>query len=678
MNGWGTPSASQTTSTRSAPRSHQPWVPLPYMVRGVEHLVHHRSAGLPLRPGGRKTSITLAAFETLRQLRLAQTMLVIAPLRVCRQTWRQEAEKWDQFRHLKFSLLHGGKKRDRLSDDADIWLINPEGVPWLCDQFFGRPLPWDVVTIDELTKFKNNDSERSKKLRPRIAITPYIWGLTGSLSPNGYMDLFGQQLMLDRGAALGKFITHYRDQYFQLDRDGFTYNLMPGADKRIQAKLAPYWLAVDESDYSQLPPLVDNPIYIELGKKERAIYTAMKTKMIAELPGGMVTAGNSAAVYAKLSQMANGAVYRVEEVPGEKSKRYVEYVHDMKLDALEDLIEELNGEPLLIGYEFGHDLDRLRSRFGQRFPNGVLPYLGNGTTAKQETEWCQAWNAGKLPIMAIHPASAGHGLNLQESSAWNIAWFGITWDYELYDQLIRRIRRDGTKAQQIFNHLLIVRNSIDELKLAALAAKKMSQDNLLQGMNRILRDADARMAPGSRQSQETKDMPKLSRQPTADAPPPQTQTGGWTQIGQAQPAAEQPRAAVAPPGWGGPADGQADTSAQRERIKEQVTGEVQPPIDGRSAFSAGVRQQMETVGQDVRHTAEVAHSSGVPFEGAKDVQQADPAVNKTPRTRKAKDPTGGVPPEVKLGLLQIAFSDPETTVEDGLEIARQLLEFVSE
>jgi hypothetical protein len=203
-------------------------------------------------------------------------MLVIAPLRVCRQTWRQEAAKWEQFKDLKFSLLHGPKKDDRLNDDADIWLINPEGVDWLANKYFGRNLPFDVVCIDELTKFKNSASDRSKALRPRLARTPYRWGLTGSLAPNGFMDLFGQMLMLDDGAALGRYITHYRDQYFQLGWDGFTYDLMPGAERRIVDRIAPYWFQMNEEDYAQLPPLVDVPHELELAPAERKLYDKMK------------------------------------------------------------------------------------------------------------------------------------------------------------------------------------------------------------------------------------------------------------------------------------------------------------------------------------------------------------------------------------------------------------------
>lgn len=569
---WAKPRAGATVPTRRAPPSHKPWADtaLPYMWRAVDHLVAHGAAGLPLRPGGRKTSITLAAFKTIREQHPEATMLVVAPLRVCRRTWRQEAAKWTEFRDFKFSFLHGPKKDERLDDDADIWLINPEGVDWLSDKYFGRSLPFDIVCIDELTKFKNSQSERSKRLRPRLGKVPYRWGLTGSLAPNGYMDLFGQMLMLDDGQALGKYITHYRDQYFQVGWDGFTYDLQPGAEKRIVDRIAPYWFQMNDEDYAQLPPCVDVPHDLELAPAERKIYDRMKKDMIAALPDGIVTAANSAACYSKLSQMANGAVYVGDD------KQKVSVIHDLKLDAIEDLLEELNGEPLLVGYEFNHDIERLRDRFGVVDPatgKKVLPYLGKGTTAAQEAMWCDMWNRGELPLLCAHPASAGHGLNMQGASACNVAWFGITWDFELYDQFIRRILRDGTNAVQVFNHLLIVKNTIDELKLAALRGKDMTQSGLLRALNTEIRRSAEDRAAGNTVALETKVVMKLSR-PGAPA-------------GSSAPQGEE-TATVAPKGWGKPKTAEAppaDESNQREAIQAELTGRAET---ARSAFSGGV------------------------------------------------------------------------------------------
>jgi hypothetical protein len=461
-----------TTPMRLLPPSHREWLPEPYQAKAVEHLACRLSAGLALSPGLGKSSITLAAFTRLRAAGEVKTMLVIAPLRVCRQVWRQEGLKWSQFRELRFALLHGPKKaavlNDGLAGNADIFLMNPEGAQWLAHEYFGRQLPFDVICIDELTKFKNSQSERSKRLRPRMERVRRKWGLTGSLAPNGYMDVFGQQLMLDGGAALGRFITHYRDSYFQVGYDGFTYDLLPGADKRIVDRLAPYWLQMSAEDYMTLPPLITDPRVLELDKTSRATYDKLKRDMIAALPDGVVTAANAAACYSKLAQMANGAVYLGDAVAK---------VHDLKLDALEELIDELAGAPLLVAYEFNHDLARIKERFGD------LPHLGKGTTPKQETEWLAAWNAGRLPVLLAHPASAGHGLNMQEGNAAHVAWFSTTWDLELYDQFLRRVRRRGNESQRIFNHILIVRDTIDELKLTALTDKDTTQATLLRMLN---------------------------------------------------------------------------------------------------------------------------------------------------------------------------------------------------
>jgi hypothetical protein len=576
------------------------------MERAVQWLINRHAAGLPLRPGGRKTSITLEAFCRLREQRRVDTMLIIAPLRVCRQTWRQEAAKWEQFRGLKFSLLHGDKKDERLKDDADIWLINPEGCDWLSKKYFGRTAPFDIVCIDELTKFKNSQAKRSKALRPRLKGVKYRWGLTGSLAPNGYMDLFGQMLMLDDGAALGKYITHFRDQYFTVGFDGFSYDLMPGAAKRIVDRISPYWFKMDESDYAQLPPLVPDPIEIELSPASRKIYDRMKKAMIAELPEGIITAANSAACYSKLSQMANGAVYIGDD------KQTVSVIHEQKIEALDVLVDELNGEPVLIAYEFNHDLERIREWHRTRF--GVeLPYLGKGTTAKQEDQWIREWNEGKLPCLAAHPASAGHGLNMQGASAANVCWFSITWDFELWDQLIRRIRRDGTLATQIFNHMLVVKGTIDELKLAALGDKDLTQSGLIRALNyEILRDAETQ-GTGVSGPQDGDSTMKLSRPGAALA----------AQQSENQQGGDAPRAA--PKGWGKPAAGESagheDTSEQRERIQDRVNG----GDANRTAFSEQTQENARQISRgDEVHRDPVSEPEAPKTRRRKPAEGAEP------------------------------------------------------
>jgi len=651
------------------------------MQRAVKHLVDRSSAGLALDPGLRKTSITLAAYCERQELagQRAIQMLVIAPLRVCRKVWRQEGKKWAQFRHLKFTLLHGAKKDDLLKEASDIYLINPEGIEWLCKRFFGRPLPFEIVTIDELTRFKNSQADRCKALRPRLAHVPTVWGLTGSLMPNGHMGLFGMQLMLDQGAALGKYITHYRDMYFQLGFNGFDYDLMPGAEKRITEKLAPYWLQMTAEDYITLPDLVEDIRPLDLTPPARKLYDKMKKDMIAMLPQGVITAANTAACYSKLSQMANGAVYIGDH------KETVSHIHDVKLDDLEDLIEELDGQPLLVAYEFNHDFDRLRERFGvvdKETGKKVLPYLGKGTTVKQEDAWIDAWNRNELPVMFCHPASAGHGLNLQEGNAGHVYWFGITWDFELWDQFIRRLRRSGNDAQRIINHIPQVRGTIDELKYAALGDKDTSQGRLLKALNTVIRqDAETLAAQGDAVDYRRTDpmVTKLTRPAVA----------GTTE---APIQGEVLRPAVK--GWGKPKDTtQTDVedvapTDQRERIQEQLTGAAEnKTTEARSHFGKATQDRAAGIsaGQEAAEPTKET-SNGVRTD------QPEPATKATRTRRSAQgvnaEPAGyeasptvnlNVPDtsaaqlvNARVAVLAIAFNDPSTSLEDGLDIANDL------
>lgn len=532
-----------------APR-FQEWIPHDYQRRALDWLVNRNAAALFLDPGLGKTSVTLAAFETLRQQGRANKMLVVAPLRVCQLVWRQEAERWTQFRHLRCSLLHGSKKREALFADADVYIINPEGIAWLVKELAGRGWPFDIVALDELTKFKNTQAKRWKDLAKMIGRSNYRWGLTGTPAPNGYMDLFGQIRILDDGKRLGRYITHFRDTYFNPGFDGFSYEIRKGAAEKIQTALSDLALRMSAEEYLTLPPLTDNIIKIDLPPPARKTYEQMKKDMIASLPEGEVTAGNAAAVYSKLSQLANGAIYLQDG-----DRREVLHVHDAKLDALEDLIDELAGQPLLVGFEFQHDLEALQKRFGSRLATF------SGTSGAQAAEIEAKWNRGDIAILAAHPASAGHGLNLQRGGASNVAWFSVTWDLELYDQFVKRIFRQGNDAAKIINHILVVENSIDELKLEAIRAKTVTQDGLLKGLASLLhgavtspqgRNAASKEGHMTDQSQPVRRLVRPGDAPAAAQPQQaNVQPAGW---GAPQTAA-QPQAAPAqsaPAGWGAP------------------------------------------------------------------------------------------------------------------------------
>jgi hypothetical protein len=567
------------SSKRLAP-SYVTWTPEPYQLRGTSFLCGQGAGALWLEPGMRKTSIVLNAFCTLQSTGRARKMLVVAPKKVCELVWAQEAEKWEQFRHLKVTFLHGSKKDGLLHDGADIHLINPEGVEWLVDKFATHPRDWpyDVFCIDELTKFKNAQAERHKAFMGRskggikfpsvLKHSNFRWGLTGTPNPNGYMDLFGQFLILDDGAALGRYITHYRDMYFQADYDGFNYVLQPGADKRIEAKLEPYVFCLDASDYIRLPTEILDVRKIALPSAARKSYDLMRRDHTVELHGVTVEAANTAAAYSKLAQMANGAVY-----PNEEDGKVL-HVHDAKLDALDTLLEELDGKQLLLAYEFNHDLDRLRARYGDR-----IVFLADAKNGREADLIQKAWNRGEIEILACHPASAGHGLNLQESSAHHIAWMRPCWDLEFWDQCNRRLRRSGNEADHVYVHVFVGADTVDELTLTALGEKDITQVRLRKAL-----------------------MTHMGAEPGGDEPPPWNETEENTpmalqKLTRAGASAAAEGAPAAPKGWGKPGGAAKPASApeagpsQEERIDNKLTGGGFSPETSEKAAALGAKEQ---------------------------------------------------------------------------------------
>lgn len=512
------------------------------------HLLTHGVAALWADPGAGKTSITLTAFVALKKAGLAKKLLVIAPLRVCQLVWRQEVMKWSHLNHLKVVLLHGDKKDARLREEADVYLINYEGIPWLADQHWATPLPFDTICADEITKLKNSRSIRFKRLHKLTLRTRRKWGLTGTPAPNGYLDLFGQQLWLDGGAALGKFYTHFRDNFFRPDYDGFNYVLQHNGEARIQEALKD---VVYRLTYDNLPAISDHDIHVTLDAKQTKAYQTMKKEMVLNLPEGQVTAGNTAATYAKLKQMANGAVY-LSGVPDGPKRPWVE-LHKAKIDALVDLIDELNKQPLLVAYQYHHDLERIIARLDAE---GIKwAHIGSGVSEKDAELIQYRWNRGEIHILLAHPASVGHGLNFQEGGAGHICWFSCDFNLELYDQFIRRIRRQGNDRERVINHRLIVLGTIDELVYEALEIKDTTQARLLRAVMRVLKPQPA----GDEADQPETNLMSIRRvgaqggAPAAPAAPVQPQTtrtvappggaglSGWQgQATAAQPASNQP------------------------------------------------------------------------------------------------------------------------------------------
>lgn len=484
--------------------SSKPWTPHAYQKKAVKFLLEHAASALFLDPGLGKTSITLAAIKLLKQKKVLDKVLLIAPLRVCYSVWPKEVEKWKDFEHLKVVVLHGPNKEALLKEDADVYVINPEGLDWLLqvkktkvvspktgkvttkvdvDLRRWKALGFDTLVIDELSKFKHTSTNRFKSLKLVLNTFRRRWGLTGSPASNGLMDLFGQCYILDQGRTLGPYITHYRMKYFNPSHDGFSWVLREGADEEIYARLAPLALRMAADDYLDMPTLIENNIRVDLPGDVLQVYSQLEDDLIAKLGDGVVVASNAAAASMKCRQVVNGGIYLdpdIEKlVKAPKSKREWLNLHTEKVDALADLIEELQGSPLLVAYDFEHDLDRLRERLGKD-----VPYIGGGVTAKRSAELEKAWNAGELPVLLGHPQAMAHGLNLQEVGH-HVCWHSLTWDFELYDQFIRRVLRQGNKSKKVFVHHIIAKGTIDEVVLSALKSKRKGQNALFDALKKL-------------------------------------------------------------------------------------------------------------------------------------------------------------------------------------------------
>ena len=399
----------------------------------------------------------------------AHRILVIAPLRVARNTWPDELHKWEHLSDLRLSVAVGTEteRKAALQAKADIYVINRENVVWLIEDS-GIPFDFDTLVVDELSSFKNHQTKRFRslmKVRPKVV---RIIGLTGTPSSNGLMDLWAEYRLLDMGQRLGRFIGQYRSTYFTPDkRNGqviFSYKPLPFAEKEIYAKIADITISMKSTDHLIMPELVTAQYPIKLSDKERERYDELRQDLVLKLAGGDVTAANAAALSGKLCQMANGAVYGDDGA--------VHYIHDRKLDALEDLIEAANGKPVLVAYWFKHDLERISARLKDRYIS---------FTKLDTSDSIASWNEGKWPVALIHPASAGHGLNLQSGGS-TIIWFGLTWSLELYQQANARLWRQGQKAETVVLHHIIAKDTIDERVMKALSAKDKTQTALIDAV----------------------------------------------------------------------------------------------------------------------------------------------------------------------------------------------------
>ncbi len=438
--------------------------PHSYQKYATNFIERNSIAALLLDMGLGKTSITLTAINNLLfDYFDAHRVLVIAPLRVAKNTWPEEIEKWSQLSDLKYSVVVGTEKErtSALKENADIYIINRENIPWLVEKS-KLPFDFDMVVIDELSSFKNYSSKRFKslmKVRPKVK---RIIGLTGTPSSNGLMDLFAEFKILDMGVRLGRFIGQYRNAYFTPDKMNgpivYSYKPLPSAEKIIYEKISDITISMKATDHLKMPKLIECETVVQMSEKEKKSYTTLKKELVLSIPDGEITVANAASLSNKLSQMANGTIYL-------EDKEFVT-IHDRKLDALEDLIESANGKPLLVAYWFKHDLERIKERFDIR-------EIKTSNDIKD-------WNDGKIPLAVIHPASAGHGLNLQSGGS-TLVWFGLTWSLELYQQTNARLYRQGQKNTVVIHHI-ITKGTIDEDIMKALKRKDKTQSSLIDAV----------------------------------------------------------------------------------------------------------------------------------------------------------------------------------------------------
>ena len=450
-----------------------------YQVVAKDFIIGHPYAAVILDMGMGKTATTLSAVNELMFDRFEVTkVLVIAPLRVANTVWSDEIEQWAELRHLRYSKIVGSPKQRKvaLQKDADVYIVNRENLPWLveqCSPYF----KWDMVVIDELSSFK---SWQSKRFKAFMAMRPYlkrIVGLTGTPSSNGLMDLFAEFKVIDGGERLGCFIGEFRSRYFEEGRRNgnivYEYIPMDYAECQIQDKISDITISMKALDYLDMPELISTKKLVRMTDKEKEKYSQFKKEyVLSELDGLEVTAANAASLTNKLVQLSNGAVYSDDHT--------VVPLHEQKLDALEDILESANGEPVLVAYWFKHDLARIMGR---------LEKLKVKSRVLKTEEDIREWNKGNVPVGLLHPAGAGHGLNLQKGGH-HLVWFGLTWSLELYQQTNARLWRQGQEAETVVIQHIVTEGTIDEEILKALVNKDAQQERLIEAVKAQVGGAD--------------------------------------------------------------------------------------------------------------------------------------------------------------------------------------------
>lgn len=447
-----------------------------YQNRGVQHIIDNPFCALFLDMGLGKTVTTLTAIKELMDACIITNALVIAPKKVTQVTWTDEIKNWAHLQGLTISVIDGDVKHRRaaMAKKADIYAVSRDNIVWLVTEYGGIKLPYDMVVIDELSSFKNHASKRFRAMKRVRKFIPRVVGLTGTPSPNGLIDLFAQMYLIDEGERLGKTITGYRDRFFRPDkRNGdivYTYALKQPADeteKQISDLISDITISMTAEDYLQMPDKIMLFDTVELPRKVYENYQDFEQEQVLELINSdeLITAATAAALSNKLQQYANGAIYDAD--------RNVKHIHDEKLEKLQEIVEAANGAPVLVAYSFIHDLDRIMDALKAYKPVKL-----------EKPEHIAQWNDGKIQVLVTHPASAGHGLNLQKGG--NIlVWFGNTWSLELYMQFNARLYRQG-QTKPVYIHHIVSKGTVDEKIIKALSGKKETQDGLMQSIKELM------------------------------------------------------------------------------------------------------------------------------------------------------------------------------------------------
>lgn len=442
--------------------------PYDYQAYAIDKIIDNKRFGLFLDMGLGKTVSTLTAIEQLKYDYLdVDKVLVIAPKRVAEDTWAQEVDKWTHLTHLDVSLVLGTPKQreQALERNADIYVTNKENTKWICERF-KKDWPFDMVVIDELSTFKNSDSQRFKILKKKWPLFDRFVGLTGTPAPKNIMDLWAQIYLIDGGERLGKFKTHFRQRYFypthKVAEHTFNWELKDGAKDEIYKMISDVTVSMESKDYLKMPERVDTVKEAKLSKKERALYDELEQNMVIENDiddDKDIVALNSASLSNKLLQMSNGAVYADDGS--------ITHIHDKKLELLDEIVEESQGQPILVMYNYKHDKERLLERY-------------DFAETLDSDDYMERWNNGEIQMLITHPASAGHGLNLQYGGS-IMVWFGLTWNLEYYEQANARLYRQGQKKTTVIHHLL-TENSIDQKVYESLKNKKLGQTELMNAV----------------------------------------------------------------------------------------------------------------------------------------------------------------------------------------------------